>query len=250
MIHSADQDSEPSATDNLSIAEIEAAYLRALETADAAEAFFPDVNAADDETDISSDVEVTAPFQEDTSATEVSHQNESGPATTIPQVIEALLFVADHPTPAKKISEVIGGTTSHEDVDLQVQSLNEQYEMQLRPYEIRLVEGGYQMSLKSEFEGVRRRVYGQGPKEVKLNQDGLEILAFIAYRQPATREEIEETGKQKAGGILRQLLRRQLITLQRGSDGEECYLTTGRFLELFGLASVEDLPQAEDFAFK
>lgn len=244
--------SETSSGDELSIAEIEEAYLRALETADAAEAFFPELDDTG-EGDLVSQTEVAENLVASVnghSSEEVLERKLSGPTATVSQVIEALLFVAEHPTPVKKISEVIGGTTGPEEVESHVLTLNELYDQQQRPYEIRLVEGGYQMLLKGEFEAVRRRVYGQGPKEVKLSQDGLEILAIIAYRQPVTRKNIEETGKKTAGGVLRQLLRRQLITLQRGEDSEEVYQTTGRFLELFGLASVDDLPQAEDIAFK
>ncbi|MEW4490001.1 SMC-Scp complex subunit ScpB [Thalassoglobus sp. JC818] len=255
----------PADSDDLSLTEIEEAYLRALETADAADAMFPDSldnGIAPADTNDSVPAEAVA---ESTSAAEPQPnavddprpdlsetvELDSSTPTTVAQVIEALLFVSDHPTPAKRIGETLGGSNGPEEVDQEIRSLNARYESEGRPYEIHLVEGGYVMSLRKAFEPVRERVYGQGPKEVKLNQDALEVLAFIAYRQPATRQQIEETGKERAGGFIRQLLRRQLIQLVRGNDSsEDAYTTTPRFLDLFGLASTEDLPHAEDFSFK
>ncbi|TWT51611.1 hypothetical protein KOR42_34990 [Thalassoglobus neptunius] len=255
----------PADSDVLSLNEIEEAYLRALETADAADAMFPDSLGDDipppDTNDsiaeeLNSDRPTATETQQDApveTPPDLSDPvaSDSATPTTVSQVIEALLFVSDHPTPAKRIGETLGGSNGPEEVDQEIRSLNAQYESEGRPYEIHLVEGGYVMSLRKAFEPVRERVYGQGPKEVKLNQDALEVLAFIAYRQPVTRQQIEETGKERAGGFIRQLLRRQLIQLVRGNDSsEDAYTTTPRFLDLFGLASTEDLPHAEDFSFK
>ena len=248
--HLEDQ-SNTNVAEELSLEDIEAAYLHALETADAAEAFFPQVEVDSDIDEQDESIDETDVCPPDQSVSPESSDAETlSSSVTLAQVIEALLFVADQPSPARKLAEVAGGSTTAEQIDSVVQDLNMQYTDQARPYEIHLVEGGYEMTLQEDFEDVRRRVFGQGPKEVKLNQDGLELLAFVAYTQPVTRAEVEATGKKKAGGILRQLLRRQLIKLERTESGDDAYCTTPRFLELFGLASIEDLPQAEDFAFK
>lgn len=169
----------------------------------------------------------------------------------IEQVLEALLFVGGNPLPTKKILDILGGSTTSEQLDQLILALNSKYLAEGRPYEIRMQTGGYVMQLREEFESIRSRTYGHGPKEVKLAQDALEVLALIAYKQPISKQEMEETGKQNLGPLLRQLLRRQLIALERqeGKDGEQ-YKTTPRFLGLFGLQSLEDLPQAGDFNFK
>jgi segregation and condensation protein B len=108
------------------------------------------------------------------------------------------------------------------------------------------------MVLREEFERIRNRVFGIGPREVKLSQDVLEVLALVAYRQPITPEEIEELGKEKPGPLLRQLLRRELITLERDTENRKrvTYSTSKRFLSLFGLGSLDELPQADELAFK
>jgi segregation and condensation protein B len=167
------------------------------------------------------------------------------------QVLEALLFVGGKPLPARQLSELLGGSTTVEQVETMLSQMNAVYQAEGRPYEIHLQTGGYLLQLRSEFEPVRQRAFGQGPREVKLAQEALEILAFIAYQQPIGKEAIEATEKQGIPGILRQLLRRQLISLDRqGADTPAQYRTTPRFLSLFGLESLDDLPQAADFSFK
>src|SRR6266851_4290734 len=77
----------------------------------------------------------------------------------------------------------------------------------------------------------------------------IDVLALVAYRQPATKQEIESIRGAESGHLLRQLVRRRLIAVaHRGESAERqvSYGTTDRFLELFGLASLDDLPQTQD----
>jgi len=80
----------------------------------------------------------------------------------------------------------------------------------------------------------------------------LEVLALVAYHQPISKERIIEAGKDKAAGILRQLLRRELIAIKREADkkAEVNYITTARFLQVFGLGHVEELPYSESLSQK
>ncbi len=176
--------------------------------------------------------------------------DEERPITTR-EVVEALLFVGGEPLPTKKILDLVGGSLKTEQLENILAEMNATYLNEGRPYEVRLQTGGYVLSLREEFESVRSRAFGQGPKEVKLAQDALEVLALVAYQQPATREALEEMGRPNLSPILRQLLRRQLICLERHEgEAEAQYRTTPRFLSLFGLQSLDDLPQAGDFNFK
>lgn len=243
------QDKEPNFED------IEAAYLRALEVADAAESL---VEPMEQESAPLSAVATgfeggSAPSGVAGALAASDREDGAGPSDrspliSAPQVLEALLFVGGGPLPGRRLGELLGGETTPMQVEELVDALNQRYCEQGRPYEVRLVEGGYEMVLRPEFEPVRSRVYGQGPKEVKLSQDVLEVLAFVAYRQPVTQEQVVETGKKNAAAHLRQLLRRQLIELRRGE--QETYHTTPRFLQIFGLADIDDLPLAVDFDFK
>jgi segregation and condensation protein B len=168
------------------------------------------------------------------------------------QVIEAALFVGGGPLTARKIAGLLRGSQQAKDVEQTIDDLNDAYVAQARPYEIRLGDGGYRLELRPEYDRLRHRVYGSGPREVRLSQDVLEVLALVAYRQPITEKEIEGHGKQNAGNLLRQLLRRDLIAFERGPGGRKDlhYHTTARFLSVFGLGTLEELPQAEDLARK
>jgi segregation and condensation protein B len=180
-------------------------------------------------------------------------ENEREPAgVTAEQVIEAALFVGGAPLNAKKICSLLRGSYDTAFVQQAIDELNSQYAAEARPYEIRLGDGGYRMELRPEFDKLRHRVYGSGPREVKLSQDVLEVLALVAYQQPITQEQVESHGKQNAGAVLRQLLRRELIRIERGDGGRKDvrYHTTQRFLSLFGVANLEELPRADDLAVK
>lgn len=168
------------------------------------------------------------------------------------QVIEAALFVGGAPLTARKICALVRGSFDTAFVEQTLDELNAAYLAQGRPYEIRLGEGGYRLELRPEYDRLRHRVYGSGPREVRLAQDVLEVLALVAYRQPISQKEIESHGKENAANLLRQLLRRDLISFERGPLGRKDlqYQTTPRFLSVFGLAGIDDLPQAEDLAKK
>ena len=74
----------------------------------------------------------------------------------------------------------------------------------------------------------------------------------MAYRQPISDSEIEELGKPGCGAILRQLLRRELIAVKRQPDNprDVSYQTTPRFLSLFGIRSLDELPRHEQVGYK
>jgi segregation and condensation protein B len=183
-----------------------------------------------------------------------------GEADPIPawRVIEALLFVGRQPLTVKAICSTLRGEFDAEFVEHAIEQINRQYESQNRPYEICLGEGGYRIVLRAEYESLRNRVYGFGPRKVRLSQAALEVLAIVAYRQPISRRRIEESSQKNAGPHLRQLLERGLIVAEDPAEtqpsetqpSEAAYRTTGRFLRLFGLTRLEDLPQIADLSFK
>ncbi|MEZ6065149.1 MAG: SMC-Scp complex subunit ScpB [Planctomycetaceae bacterium] len=205
--------------------DLEAAYLRALEVAESAEASFeePDTALAGDESEWVDAADVELVVDEVVEATELAAQADAGgqllgssesadetvdgsdeAAAAAPisprQIVEALLFVGGHPLTARQLADVLGGSLGPEQVEDFIASLNQSYTAQQRPYEVRLGDGGYRLELRSDFEKVRAKVYGQGPKEVRLSQDTLEVLAFIAYRQPVAKEDFAETGKEECPG--------------------------------------------------
>ena len=73
------------------------------------------------------------------------------------------------------------------------------------------------------------------------------MLALVAYKQPISRQQIEKHGLKNAAGLLRSLLRTQVIELERGKNPRRdiTYRTTSRFLKVFNLRDIEDLPTSE-----
>jgi segregation and condensation protein B len=244
--------------------DLEAAYRKALEANDVVEWEFDHLAPAEEGT--ADDDSPEGPTNDDAigdAATEPGEDSESTSQSdskpepipqrvTARQVIEAAIFVGGDPLTSKKLCYMLKGDYDLDAVERAIEALNLQYVDESRPYEIRLGEGGYRMVLREEFERIRNRVFGIGPREVKLSQDVLEVLALVAYRQPITPEEIEELGKEKPGPLLRQLLRRELIALERDTENRKrvTYSTSKRFLSLFGLGSLDELPQADELAFK
>jgi segregation and condensation protein B len=102
--------------------------------------------------------------------------------------------------------------------------------------------------LAPEFRRVADRLYGSPEREARLSQAAIEVLALVAYRQPVTRQEVDGLRGTNSGALLRQLVRRDLIAITRGHTGSRdvFYSTTERFLEVFRLSDLEELPRSQD----
>lgn len=163
------------------------------------------------------------------------------------RIIEAMLFLGGPPLSAKRACDVVRGLTSeqfHEEVDV----LNRKYRSENRPYSIRAEKEGYVLALRPRFRSVLQNLYGS-TREAQLSQVAVDVLALVAYRQPVTKQEVDTFRGADSGSLLRQLVRRNLIAVVQRGDAEKkevAYGTTPRFLEFFGLQSLEDLPQTED----
>ena len=176
----------------------------------------------------------------------------AGPPVTPQQILEAALFVGGTKLTLKRLCSLLNDEFSTETVEMFVDDLNRRYDRDSQPYQIHFGKGGYRMNLRSEFDAVRNRVFGLGPREFKLSQVALEVLSLVAYQQPISGEQVLALRGTKAANVLRQLLRRELIQLERSEDDRShvLYRTTPRFLQAFGVSSLDDLPQADDLAFK
>jgi segregation and condensation protein B len=173
-------------------------------------------------------------------------QPEQSEPPPLPRLIEALLFVGGAPLSAARASEAVRGLTGAQLAQV-IDGLNRDYRLQGRPYRIQARDQGYELVLHPRFRGVADRLYGS-MREARLSQAALDVLALVAYRQPVTRQEVESLRGAESGGVLRQLVRLGLIAVQRGEAGqrEVSYGTTQRFLALFQLRSLDDLPRTQD----
>ena len=207
----------------------------------------------------------TDPYEHDgTTTDEISGANsETPPAeslneedrTTAPKcqltpraIFESMLFVGhphNEPLSSKEVALLMRGVRPRE-VDELVVELNESYRAEGCPYEIVSDGGGYRLALRPDFEPLRGRFYGK-VRQARLSQAAIDTLAIIAYHQPLTRDRVDELRGKPSSGILSQLVRRELLRIERPADNprKPHYHTTDRFLDVFGLETLSDLPQTE-----
>jgi segregation and condensation protein B len=161
------------------------------------------------------------------------------------RIVEALLFVGGAALSARRAGEIVR-SLEPEQLRRIVDELNRDYRRQGRPYSIQAGPDGYTLALKSQFRGVRGRLAGS-PREARLTAAALDVLALIAYRQPLLKSDIDAQRGTDSRSPLQQLVRLGLISMihEPGSK-TAAHVTTARFLELFGLDSLEDLPQTDD----
>ncbi|MBL8888399.1 MAG: SMC-Scp complex subunit ScpB [Planctomycetaceae bacterium] len=161
------------------------------------------------------------------------------------QRVEAVLWIAKEPLGARKLAE-FAGLEDATRVRTIVNQLNETYDRKGRAFQIRTVAGGYQMLTRPQFAKWIRRLQHVGLPE-RLSGPALETLAVIAYRQPMVRAEIDAIRGVHSGEVLRQLLEKDLVKIAGRSNDlghPFLYATTRRFLKMFGLGSLEELPAA------
>jgi segregation and condensation protein B len=157
-----------------------------------------------------------------------------------------MLFVGGAPLSPTRACEVVRGLTP-QGFSQAIAALNRAYREQGRPYRIQPRDQGYELALRPEFALVRERLLG-ATREARLSQPAMDTLALVAYRQPVTRQEVDSLRGAESLGLLRQLVRLGLVAVQRGEAGQKdvCYGTTARFLRLFGLRNLDDLPRTQD----
>jgi segregation and condensation protein B len=162
------------------------------------------------------------------------------------RIVEALVLAAREPLSAARLAQAVPRLTPARARDLALE-LRADYEREGRGFELAEVAGGFQLRTRPELAEFVQRLEQERP--ARLSRAALETLAVIAYRQPATRAEIEHVRGVEAGPVLRSLLERHLVRIagHREVPGRPMlYGTTRRFLEVFGLASLEDLPSLRD----
>ncbi|HOU33003.1 MAG TPA: SMC-Scp complex subunit ScpB [Synergistaceae bacterium] len=163
------------------------------------------------------------------------------------RTLEALLFVATQPVPSASLAAVLG--ISSREVGRLLSRLREHYEA---GHGVTLIEvaGGWQMvTAPEEEEAVRAFRADHLDEKIRLSKASLETLAVVAYRQPVTRGEVEEIRGVRCDRVMETLLRHGLVRVagrRRGSGTPLLFRTTDRFLELFGLQAIADLPALEE----
>lgn len=158
--------------------------------------------------------------------------------------LEALLFAAGEPLTVGEIAGLL--QVEKAQVWNLLGTLREQYSAENRGLMLREVDGGFQLVTKPDFYQLLMALCQS--REVKLTNAALETLAIIAFKQPVTRAEIEAIRGVKVDGVLNKLLELELINeagRKKSLGNPILYATTGKFLTVFGLASLDDLPRPD-----
>lgn len=161
-------------------------------------------------------------------------------------IIEALLFSSEKPLTVKDIKDCVPDTDT-KDIKNALAVLEHDYEAMDRSYDLKEVAGGYQFRSKPEYGSYILRMLQSTPN--RLSRAAMETLAIIAYKQPILRHEIEKLRGVDVGGILKTLMEKDLVKIMGRKDlpGKPLiYGTTKRFLEVFDLKDISDLPKMSE----
>lgn len=163
-----------------------------------------------------------------------------------PLAVEALLFSTHHPLTAGKLGEMLS-LDNTKSIRQAIKSLNDEYEKSGRSFRIEQVAGGYQMLTLPEFGSLIKRLV-QKDSDAKLTKASIETLAIIAYKQPILRADIEAIRGVACGETIRSLMEKHLVKIAGRAEEPGrpiLYGTTRRFLEVFGLNQIDDLPKPD-----
>lgn len=161
------------------------------------------------------------------------------------RLVEALLFLSPEPVGGDALAEATGADL-HE-VTQAVERLREQLDFDRRGLVVRELAGGYALATHPDAEPAARRLLAR-PRTPPLTGAQAETLAIVAYLQPVSRPEIARIRGVSAESAVATLLERGMIEESgRSQFGAVRYRTTELFLRLFGLRSLDELPQISDF---
>ena len=160
--------------------------------------------------------------------------------------IEAALLAADEPLNARRLASLAGLKDAREARRL-VQKLRSHYDEDGSAFQVEELAGGFQVLTRPQYHpwlvGLRR-----GSNEQRLSAAARETLAIVAYRQPIMRADVEAIRGVQCGEMLRQLMEKGLIRIAGRHDSlgrPVLYGTTRKFLQVFGLKSLRELPLVE-----
>jgi segregation and condensation protein B len=160
--------------------------------------------------------------------------------------LETVLFLAREPLSTRKLAKLAKLADGTEARTL-LKQLNRRYDQRASAMQVVDVAGGVQLLTRPLLADWIRRLHGAS-EELRLSTPALETLSVVAYRQPVLRAEIEAIRGVQCGEILRVLMERDLLRIV--GRAEELgrpfqYGTTKKFLQVFGLRRLEQLPQID-----
>lgn len=160
-------------------------------------------------------------------------------------LLESILFVHGKPVNHSELSETL--ELSKKKLDEMIAGMNERYTQRKSGLHIVQVAGGYQLVTHPQFREELSELFGTR-NENQLSKSMLETLAIIAYKQPVSKEEVDNIRGVSSSRTMNSLLAYKLITVSGSTDGivkSPVFSVTNRFLEMFHINSVDDLPSMD-----
>lgn len=162
--------------------------------------------------------------------------------------VEAALITSERPMTAARVAEALGAAGAGKAVEEAIDALNTEYERTGRSFRIEKVAGAWQVVTLSKYadvlDGLKRT-----KQDNRLSASQLETLAIVAYKQPIVRAQVEAIRGSASGEVLRLLMDRHLVKVVGRAEEigrPMLYGTTKQFLEVFGLGTLKDLPEADE----
>ncbi len=180
------------------------------------------------------------------SETQESPAQDLGGEITAESVVESLLLATDDPLPATKIAQLLG-TGDAADVKAHIEHLNERYAQTGASFRIEAIAKGYQMLTLPAYTTWIQKLH-KARDDSRLSPAALETLAIVAYKQPILRADVEAIRGVAVGDMLVRLRDMGLVRIVGRAEevGRPLlYGTTTKFLDVFGLASLKDLPKVD-----
>ncbi|MBN2593798.1 MAG: SMC-Scp complex subunit ScpB [Sedimentisphaerales bacterium] len=166
--------------------------------------------------------------------------------TTVESVIEAVLFASDEPLTDARLASIV--ETSSKQVRQHIKNLNDKYQSNNNAFRIEQIAGGNQMLTLSPYNHWLKKLL-RARSDNKLSPAAMETLAIIAYKQPVMRADIEAIRGVAVGEVIRSLSYKGLVKIVGRAEvlgRPMLYGTTKKFLEVFGLNTLKDLPKVQE----
>lgn len=165
---------------------------------------------------------------------------------TVESVVEAVLFASDEPLTEARLANIVEASTKQ--VRQHIKSLNEKYRANNSAFRIEQIAGGCQMLTLSPYNHWLKKLL-RVRSDNKLSPAAMETLAIIAYKQPVIRADIEAIRGVAVGEVIRSLCYKGLVKIVGRAEilgRPMLYGTTKKFLEVFGLNTLKDLPKVQE----
>ena len=157
-------------------------------------------------------------------------------------IVEVIVFISETPVSVKKIREIMEGVEEREIIKA-LNDLMKEYDDRDGGLSLEEVAGGYQFRTKDNMGQWIKKI--KGIKPLTISPAAMETLAVVAYRQPVVKAEIEKVRGVDVSGTLKGLLEKNLVRMvgRKNVPGKPIiYGTTKKFLEVFNLKDLSELP--------